>query len=76
MRDLTDVYFPRAERIRVVLDNLSTHSVGGRWRARYGDLGAVLADVGAADVAGGVIVRRRGVGDVACTLGNGSLTPI
>jgi transposase len=24
MRDLTDVYFPRAERIRVVLDNLST----------------------------------------------------
>jgi hypothetical protein len=25
----------------------------------------VLADVGAADVAGGVIVRRRGVGDVA-----------
>src|SRR6202020_872340 len=27
MRDLTDVYFPRAERIRVVLDNLSTHSV-------------------------------------------------
>jgi hypothetical protein len=36
-----------------------------RWRARYGDFGAVLADVGAADVAGGVIVRRRGVGDVA-----------
>jgi transposase len=28
MRDLTDVYYPKAERIRVVLDNLSTHSVG------------------------------------------------
>jgi transposase len=26
MRDLTDVHFPEAERIRVVLDNLSTHS--------------------------------------------------
>ena len=26
MRDLTDTHFPEAERIRVVLDNLSTHS--------------------------------------------------
>jgi len=26
MRDLTDVHYPNAERIRVVLDNLSTHS--------------------------------------------------
>ncbi len=26
MRDLTEVHFPKAERIRVVLDNLSTHS--------------------------------------------------
>ena len=33
MRDLTDVYFPRAERIRVVLDNLSTHSVGALYQA-------------------------------------------
>src|SRR6202042_3582780 len=33
MRDLTDVYFPRAERIRVVLDNLSTHSVGAPYQA-------------------------------------------
>ena len=28
MRDLTDVHFPKAEQIRVVLDNLSTHSAG------------------------------------------------
>ncbi|HZZ23196.1 MAG TPA: IS630 family transposase [Roseiarcus sp.] len=28
MRDLADVHYPGAERIRVVLDNLSTHSVG------------------------------------------------
>jgi hypothetical protein len=28
MRELADVHFPKAERIRVVLDNLSTHSVG------------------------------------------------
>src|SRR5207342_3825106 len=33
MRDLTDVYFPAAERIRVVLDNLSTHSVGALYQA-------------------------------------------
>ena len=28
MRELTDVHYPLAERIRVVLDNLSTHSAG------------------------------------------------
>lgn len=28
MRDLTDVHYPAAERIRVALDNLSTHSPG------------------------------------------------
>ena len=28
MRDLVDVHYPEAERIRVVLDNLSTHSAG------------------------------------------------
>src|SRR5467141_2265873 len=28
MRELTDVLFPEAERIRVVMDNLSTHSAG------------------------------------------------
>ena len=33
MRDLADVHFPRAERIRVVLDNLSTHSVGALYQA-------------------------------------------
>src|SRR5467141_248990 len=33
MRDLTDVHFPKAERIRVVLDNLSTHSAGALYRA-------------------------------------------
>ncbi len=26
MRDLTDIHFPKAEKIRVVMDNLSTHS--------------------------------------------------
>jgi hypothetical protein len=33
MRDLTDVHFPDAERIRVVLDNLSTHSPGVLYEA-------------------------------------------
>ena len=28
MRELADVHYPGAERIRVVLDNLSTHSPG------------------------------------------------
>src|SRR3977135_1372875 len=34
MRDLVDLHYPKAERIRVVLDNLSTHSPG----ALYGNL--------------------------------------
>src|SRR3977135_1820715 len=33
MRDLTDVHYPGAERIRVVLDNLSTHSAGALFNA-------------------------------------------
>jgi hypothetical protein len=33
MRELADVHFPKAERIRVVLDNLSTHSVGALYQA-------------------------------------------
>ena len=33
MRELTDVHYPQAERIRVVLDNLSTHSVGALYQA-------------------------------------------
>jgi transposase len=32
MRELTDVYYPKAERIRVVLDNLSTHSAGALYQ--------------------------------------------
>src|SRR5213079_2300950 len=32
MRDLTDVHYPGAERIRVVLDNLSTHSPGALYQ--------------------------------------------
>jgi transposase len=32
MRDLADVHFPEAERIRVVLDNLSTHSAGALYQ--------------------------------------------
>jgi hypothetical protein len=41
----------------------------GKWvsalPACYGDFGAVPTDVAAADVAGGVIARRRGAGDAA-----------
>jgi len=33
MRELTDVHYPEAERIRVVLDNLSTHSMGALYQA-------------------------------------------
>jgi transposase len=33
MRELTDVDFPEAERIRVVMDNLSTHTAGALYHA-------------------------------------------
>ena len=33
MRELADVHFPKAERIRIVLDNLSTHLVGALYQA-------------------------------------------
>jgi transposase len=33
MRELADVHFPKAQRIRVVLDNLSTHSAGALYQA-------------------------------------------
>jgi transposase len=33
MRELVDVHYPHAERIRVVLDNLSTHSPGALYQA-------------------------------------------
>ncbi len=33
MRDLTDIHFPEAEKIRVVQDNLSTHSAGALYTA-------------------------------------------
>jgi transposase len=33
MRELTDVHFPKAEKIRVVLDNLSTHSAAALYQA-------------------------------------------
>ena len=32
MRELADVHYPKAERIRVVLDNLSSHSVGALYQ--------------------------------------------
>jgi transposase len=32
MRELTDVHYPKAERVRVVLDNLSTHSAGALYQ--------------------------------------------
>jgi len=33
MRDLVDLHYPKAEKIRVVLDNLSTHSPGALYEA-------------------------------------------
>lgn len=33
MRDLVDTHYPQADRIRVVLDNLSTHSAGALYEA-------------------------------------------
>jgi transposase len=33
MRELVEVHFPKAERIRVVLDNLSTHTAGALYQA-------------------------------------------
>ena len=33
MRDLVDLHYPTAERIRVVLDNLSSHSPGALYEA-------------------------------------------
>jgi transposase len=33
MRDLVDLHYPQAERVRVVLDNLSTHSAGALYDA-------------------------------------------
>jgi hypothetical protein len=33
MREIRDVYFPKAQKIRVVMDNLSTHSPGALYQA-------------------------------------------
>jgi hypothetical protein len=33
MKELADVHLPKAERIRIVLDNLSTHSAGALYQA-------------------------------------------
>ncbi|HZB91204.1 MAG TPA: IS630 family transposase [Stellaceae bacterium] len=33
MRDLVDVHYPQAEQVRVVMDNLSTHSAGALYEA-------------------------------------------
>jgi hypothetical protein len=33
MRDLVDVHYPRADLIRVVMDNLSTHTPGALYEA-------------------------------------------
>jgi transposase len=33
MRDLVDLHYPQAERVRVVLDNLSTHTAGALYEA-------------------------------------------
>lgn len=37
MRELTDLHYPKAERIRVVLDNLSTHSAGALYQTFQAD---------------------------------------
>jgi transposase len=37
MRDLADIHYPDAKRIRVVLDNLSTHSAGALYEAFAAD---------------------------------------
>ena len=37
MRELTDLHYPKAERIRVVLDNLSTHSAGALYQTFSAD---------------------------------------
>jgi transposase len=37
MRDLVDIHFPKAERIRVVLDNLSTHSAAALYQTFSAD---------------------------------------
>jgi hypothetical protein len=47
MRELTDAHFPEAERIRVVLDNLSTQSAGALYHAfpaEEASLGECCAD--------------------------------
>jgi hypothetical protein len=33
MRDLADIHYPHADRIRVVMDNLSTHTTGALYEA-------------------------------------------
>jgi len=33
MQELVDIHFPKAQRIRVVLDNLSTHTAGALYQA-------------------------------------------
>jgi transposase len=37
MRDLVEIHYPRAKRIRLVLDNLSTHSAGALYQAFAAD---------------------------------------
>ena len=43
MRELADLHYPKAERIRVVLDNLSTHSAGAFYQAFPAEAGAAPA---------------------------------
>jgi len=35
MKDLVDIHYPEAQRIRVVLDNLSTHSAGALYERGF-----------------------------------------
>jgi hypothetical protein len=44
MRDLVDIHYPDAEIIRVVQDNLSTHSAGALYQANT-DVGHYFLEV-------------------------------
>jgi hypothetical protein len=48
MRELSDVHFPQAERIRVVLDNLSTHSAAALYQTFSGRGQTGAAPIGVA----------------------------
>src|SRR5204863_4179963 len=61
MRELADVHYPQAEQIRVVLDNLSTHSVGKAYMAKGSSRGRKVAgERKTASLGGEAIIRGEG----------------